>query len=40
MAQPTRHLSDLDGRLVENVVHFARALRKAGIRVGTAQVET
>jgi len=40
MVQPTRHLSDLDGRLVENVVHFARALRKAGVRVGTAQVET
>lgn len=40
MVQPTRHLSDLDGRLVENVIHFARALRKAGIRVGTAQVET
>ncbi len=29
-----------EGRLVENVVHFARALRKAGVRVGTAQVET
>mgnify|MGYP006282770745 CR=1 FL=1 len=28
------------GRLVENVVHFARALRKAGVGVGTAQVET
>ena len=30
----------VEGRLVENVVHFARALRKAGLRVGTAQVET
>ncbi len=29
-----------DGRLVENIVHFARALRKAGVKVGTAQVET
>lgn len=29
-----------DGRLVENVVHFVRALRKAGMRVGTSQVET
>ncbi|SFP23401.1 vWA domain-containing protein [Tranquillimonas alkanivorans] len=29
-----------DGRLVENIVHFGRALRKAGLRVGTAQVET
>lgn len=29
-----------DGRLVENIVHFVQALRKAGIKVGTAQVET
>ena len=29
-----------DGRLVENVVHFCRALRKAGIKTGTAQLET
>ncbi len=29
-----------DGRLVENIVHFTQALRKAGVRVGTAQVET
>ncbi|TRW98269.1 VWA domain-containing protein [Paracoccus sp. M683] len=29
-----------DGRLVENIVHFARALRKAGVKLGTAQVET
>ncbi len=29
-----------EGRLVENIVHFARALRKAGVRVGPAQVET
>ncbi|MEL6169705.1 MAG: VWA domain-containing protein [Pseudomonadota bacterium] len=29
-----------DGRLVDNIVHFARALRKAGVRVGTGQVET
>ena len=28
------------GRLVENIVHFARALRKAGVKLGTAQVET
>ena len=28
------------GRLVENVVHFCRALRKAGIKTGTAQLET
>ena len=27
-----------DGRLAENIVHFARALRKAGVRVGPAQV--
>ncbi|MDU8945286.1 vWA domain-containing protein [Ovoidimarina sediminis] len=31
---------ETDGRLVENIVHFARALRKAGMKVGTAQVET
>jgi uncharacterized protein with von Willebrand factor type A (vWA) domain len=29
-----------EGRLVENIVHFTRALRKAGVKVGTAQVET
>ncbi|MEM8581830.1 MAG: VWA domain-containing protein, partial [Pseudomonadota bacterium] len=29
-----------DGRLVNNIVHFAQALRKAGVKVGTAQVET
>ncbi|MEL7184418.1 MAG: VWA domain-containing protein, partial [Pseudomonadota bacterium] len=29
-----------DGRLVDNIVHFTRALRKAGVKVGTAQVET
>ncbi|MEM9974073.1 MAG: VWA domain-containing protein [Pseudomonadota bacterium] len=29
-----------EGRLVENVVHFTQALRKAGVKVGTAQVET
>lgn len=28
------------GWLVENIVHFARALRKAGVKLGTAQVET
>ena len=30
----------VDGRLVPNIVHFARALRKAGLRVGSAQVLT
>ncbi|MEL7253681.1 MAG: VWA domain-containing protein [Pseudomonadota bacterium] len=29
-----------DGRLVENIVHFVQALRKAGLKIGTAQVET
>ncbi|MEO0654380.1 MAG: VWA domain-containing protein [Pseudomonadota bacterium] len=33
-------LTEPDGRLVENIVHFTQALRKAGIKVGTAQVET
>ena len=31
-------LPDHDGRLAENITHFARALRKAGVRVGPAQV--
>lgn len=39
-AAKTQPFAALDGRLVENIVHFARALRKTGIRVGTAQVET
>ena len=34
-----RTLDQVDGRLVENIVHFTRALRKAGVKVGTAQVE-
>ncbi len=29
-----------EGRLVDNIVHFARALRKAGVRVGTSQVKS
>ena len=37
--QPQADLPEPKGRLVENIVHFSRALRKAGIRVGTAQVE-
>ncbi len=28
------------GRLVENITHFTRALRQAGVRVGTSQIET
>lgn len=38
MAQ-VRRLDETEGRLVENIVHFTRALRKAGVKVGTAQVE-
>ncbi len=38
MARP-RALPETPGRLVENIVHFARALRKAGIRIGPAQVQ-
>jgi uncharacterized protein len=38
MAAP-RPLPETDGRLTENIVHFTRALRAAGVRVGTAQVE-
>lgn len=32
--------AETEGRLVENITHFARALRKAGLKLGTAQVET
>ncbi len=39
MKAPSAQLLEPKGRLVDNIVHFARALRKAGIRVGTAQVE-
>ena len=37
MAAP-RPLSGTEGRLPANIVHFARALRRAGVRVGPAQV--
>jgi uncharacterized protein with von Willebrand factor type A (vWA) domain len=37
MAAP-RPLSETEGRLPANIVHFARALRRAGVRVGPAQV--
>ncbi|MFT4717301.1 MAG: hypothetical protein ACI8YI_001803 [Paracoccaceae bacterium] len=29
-----------EGRLVDNIVHFTRALRKSGVQVGTSQVKT
>jgi uncharacterized protein with von Willebrand factor type A (vWA) domain len=35
-----RPLPETEGRLAENIVHFARALRKAGVRVGPAQVQS
>jgi uncharacterized protein with von Willebrand factor type A (vWA) domain len=35
-----RPLPETPGRLAENIVHFARALRKAGVRVGPAQVQS
>jgi uncharacterized protein with von Willebrand factor type A (vWA) domain len=35
-----RPLPETDGRLTDNIVHFARALRKAGVRVGPAQVQS
>ncbi|WP_272005303.1 vWA domain-containing protein [Roseovarius sp. ZX-A-9] len=31
-------LPETHGRLAQNIVHFARALRRAGVNVGTAQV--
>ena len=30
--------SGMDGRLADNIVHFARVLRKAGLRLGPAAV--
>jgi uncharacterized protein len=36
----TAILPQTDGRLVDNIVHFIRALRKSGVPVGTAQVQT
>ena len=38
MADGGAILPDTPGRLTDNIVHFARALRKAGVPVGTAQV--
>jgi uncharacterized protein len=35
-----RALPETQGRLADNIVHFARALRKAGVRVGPAQVQS
>ena len=39
MAAP-RPLPQPQGKLAENIVHFARALRRAGVGVGPAQVQT
>jgi uncharacterized protein len=33
-------LPPTDGRLVDNIVHFIRALRKSGVPVGTSQAQT
>jgi len=39
MTNPAAHLDGRpDGRLADNIVHFARTLRKAGMRVGPASV--
>lgn len=35
-----REMPTLDGRLAENILHFTHALRKAGVRLGSAQVQT
>ncbi|MEL6690386.1 MAG: VWA domain-containing protein [Pseudomonadota bacterium] len=40
MSETLAELPKTDGRLVDNVVHFTQALRKAGVAVGTGQVET
>ena len=37
-ASHSRDAADPDGRLADNIVHFARTLRKAGLRVGPAAV--
>ncbi|WP_442577608.1 vWA domain-containing protein [Mesorhizobium sp. ASY16-5R] len=34
-----RKVASVDGRLADNIVYFARALRKAGMRVGPASVK-
>jgi uncharacterized protein with von Willebrand factor type A (vWA) domain len=39
MMDAAHALPETEGRLAENIVHFARALRKAGVRVGPAQVQ-
>ena len=39
MADPLPNAAKPDGRLADNVVFFARALRKAGMRVGPASVK-
>jgi uncharacterized protein with von Willebrand factor type A (vWA) domain len=38
-AEKTHLASSPDGRLADNIVYFARALRKAGLRVGPASVK-
>jgi uncharacterized protein with von Willebrand factor type A (vWA) domain len=40
LAAPPEVLPETAGRLAENIVHFTRALRKSGVRVGPSQVES
>ncbi|MDQ2705362.1 MAG: VWA domain-containing protein, partial [Pseudomonadota bacterium] len=35
----TSGITNADGRLADNIVYFARTLRKAGMRVGPASVK-
>ena len=37
-SDPKKNLKDADGRLADNIVYFARTLRKAGMKVGPAAV--
>ncbi len=37
--RPDRKVASDEGRLADNIVYFARALRKAGVRVGPASVK-
>jgi len=38
-ANPAQNFPANDGKLSDNIVYFARALRRAGVKVGTSQVE-
>ncbi|TIW70276.1 MAG: VWA domain-containing protein, partial [Mesorhizobium sp.] len=39
VSRPEPKEARADGRIADNIVYFARALRKAGMRVGPASVK-